>query len=153
MNTMRLTRRSFTSTLAAAAAAAAGAALPKIGFAARPASHQAISLSGAWNVYESGNLIEGNVTLPHVPVPLSWRNWDPQSWQKVWTYRRRLDLPHSDPHQRLFLDIERAMVNAKVRVNGTELASHQGGFLPFDCEITNAVRTGANDLEIEVDSR
>ncbi len=45
------------------------------------------------------------------------------------------------------------MVNAKVRVNGNEVGSHQGGFLPFDCEITDALRTGVNQIEIEIDAR
>ena len=150
---MRLTRRSFASTLASAAASAA---LPNLDFAdARAASplNNVRPLSDAWSVYESGKLLHGNVTLPHVPIALSWRNWDPQMWQKVWTYRRRIDLPSVDPKQRLFLHIERAMVNATVRVNGKEVGSHKGGFLPFDCEITDAVRTGPNELEIEVDAR
>ncbi len=155
---MRLTRRSFTAGFTSTfAAAAAGAVLPKIGFAALPSTpspfHKAISLSGAWNVYASDHLVAANVTLPHVPVALSWRNWDPVSWQKVWTYRRSLDLPDIAVQQRLFLSIERAMVNATVRVNGREVGSHHGGFLPFDCEISGAVRTGANQIEIEVDSR
>ena len=149
---MRLTRRSFASTLAAAAASAA---LPKVEFAAALASSVPAdrSLSDGWSVSESGKLLDTDVTLPHIPVALSWRNWDPASWQKVWTYRRTLDLPNIDLHQRLFLHIERAMANATVRVNGKDTGSHKGGFLPFACEITDAVRTGSNEIEIEVDSR
>jgi beta-galactosidase len=88
-----------------------------------------------------------------VPVALSWRNWEPASWQKVWTYRRRFHLSNDSPQQRFFLTVERAMVSATVRVNGQQVGSHQGGFLPFDCEITNTVRTGASEVEIEVDAR
>ena len=148
---MRLTRRSFNSTLAATVA---GAALPQFGFAAPPASFPAdeISLSDGWSVYEGGKIVEINLTLPHVPVALSWQNWDAASWQKIWIYRRRLDQPRAD-RRRLFLHVERAMANAVVRVNGKQVGSHQGGFLPFDCEITDAVRPGANEIEIEVDSR
>ena len=111
------------------------------------------SLSDSWSVSESGKLLDANVTLPHTPVALSWRNWNPTSWQKVWVYRRRLDLPNVDPQQKLFLHVERAMVNATVRVNGKKVGSHGGGFLPFACEITDAVRTGSNEIEIELDSR
>ena len=116
-------------------------------------SQEVIVLSDAWSVYEGGNLMESNVMLPHVPVSLSWHHWDPLSWQKVWTYRRQLSLRTLDPRQRLFLHVERAMVNATVRMNGKEVGSHEGGFLPFDCEITDAVLIGENRLEIEVDAR
>ena len=33
------------------------------------------------------------VTLPHTVVPLSWRDWDPSAWERVWMYRKRFDAP------------------------------------------------------------
>ena len=31
------------------------------------------------------------VTLPHTVTPLSWQNWDPASWERVWVYRKHFD--------------------------------------------------------------
>jgi len=28
------------------------------------------------------------VTLPHTVTPLSWQEWDPAAWERVWTSRR-----------------------------------------------------------------
>ena len=40
------------------------------------------------------------VTLPHTVTPLSWQDWDPAAWERVWMYRRRFDAPHGGgPHR------------------------------------------------------
>ena len=37
-----------------------------------------------------------------------------------------------------------------VWVNGVEVAEHTGGYLPFSCEVTDALTPGENLLEVRV---
>ncbi len=44
--------------------------------------------------------------------------------------------------------------NAVVQLNGQEIASHRGGFLPFEADITALAQTGETvTLDVEVDNR
>jgi hypothetical protein len=71
-----------------------------------------------------------SVTLPHTVTPLSWRDWDPAAWERVWSYRKRFDAPVPGRRRiRVFLDFEAAMTRATVTLNGVEVADHLGGYL------------------------
>ncbi len=94
-----------------------------------------------------------HVTLPHSVTPLSWQNWDTESWQDVWIYRRHFSIPPEFKNLRLLLHFDRAMASATPSINGQSLEPHAGGFLPFDREITDLVRAGENILAVSVDSR
>jgi hypothetical protein len=66
------------------------------------------------------------------------------------TYRKRLEVPAGllDRARKLYLDLGRVEVIAEVKLNGRDL-----GVLwkpPFRVDITQAVRSGGNDLEIRV---
>jgi len=92
------------------------------------------------------------ITLPHTVTPLSWRDWDAQAWQNVWIYRRHF---HGSalPGGRVFIDFDGVMTSATVVLNGRQLASHQGGYLPWSVELTGFVVPGDNVLAVIVDSR
>jgi beta-galactosidase len=93
------------------------------------------------------------VTPPHTVTPLSWRDWDPAAWERVWTYRKRFDAPWLGRcRMRVFLDFEAAMTRATVTMNGTEVADHLGGYLPFSAEITGVLRRHGNVLAVRLDS-
>jgi beta-galactosidase len=91
------------------------------------------------------------VTVPHTVVPLSWRNWDPSTWEDVWIYRKHFELPPAGG--RVFADFDAVMVNASVVLNGSTVAGHVGGYLPFSAELTSTLRPGENVLAVIVDSR
>jgi beta-galactosidase len=93
------------------------------------------------------------VTLPHSVTKLSWQNWDPAAWERVWTYRRRFRIPPGFSDKRVFLHFEHVMAAATPVVNGQRLPQHIGGFLPFQYEITKLLRGGENMLAVAVDSR
>ena len=98
-----------------------------------------------------------SVTLPHTVTPLSWRNWDPASWQRLWVYRRHIrgsQIGFSGRGgQRVFADFDGVMTNALVLVNGNQVASHQGGYLPFSAELTRYLTPGNNVLAVVADAR
>src|ERR1700751_5419420 len=43
------------------------------------------------------------ITLPHCVVPLSWQKWNPQTWEKVCTYRRHFSFPREFTGHRIFV--------------------------------------------------
>jgi beta-galactosidase len=91
------------------------------------------------------------VTLPHTVVPLSWQEWDPAAWERVWVYRKHFDAaPFSG--RRVFLDFDGAMTLATVTLNGIPVGEHLGGYLPFSCEITGALQPAGNVLAVRLDS-
>jgi beta-galactosidase len=92
------------------------------------------------------------VTLPHTVVPLSWRDWDPSEWERIWMYRKRFDAPPGAEHRRVFLDFAAAMTRATVTLNGAEVADHLGGYLPFSVEVSSLLRARGNVLAVRLDS-
>ena len=94
------------------------------------------------------------VTLPHTVAPLSWQDWDPASWERVWTYRKHFDglLDGFGPGGRVFLDVGAALTHSTVTLNGTEVGDYLGGYLPFSFEITGLVEPAGNVLAVQLDS-
>ena len=92
------------------------------------------------------------VTLPHTVTRLSWGDWDPASWERIWIYRKHFDLP-PPRGSRVFVDFEGVLANATVLLNGTKLGTHQGGYLPWSNELTGHLAEDDNVLAVVVDSR
>jgi beta-galactosidase len=126
-----------------------------------PASVTA-SLNADWlfgGVYVSGSTAPGyndsgfaNVTLPHVVTPLSWQEWNPAAWEQAWIYRRHFDLPPGLASLRTFVNFDGALTTATPTFNGTQLAQHQGGYLPFSYELSSGLQAQDNVLAVELDA-
>jgi beta-galactosidase len=118
--------------------------------------------NGRWlfgGAYTTGAELPGHadsgfteVTLPHTVAALSWRDWDATTWQNVWIYRRHFDSA-ALRGGRVFIDFDGVMTNATLVLNGHELATHQGGYLPWSVELTGSLVHGGNVLAVIVDSR
>jgi beta-galactosidase len=93
------------------------------------------------------------VTLPHDVTRLSWRNWDPSSWQQVWVYRKHFDAPPDSQGMRVFLDFDAAMTSSTVTVNGNQVGGRAGGYLPFSCEVTSLLQPTGNVVAVTLDSQ
>ncbi|MGB8494320.1 MAG: glycoside hydrolase family 2 TIM barrel-domain containing protein [Candidatus Acidiferrum sp.] len=68
----------------------------------------------------------------------------------VW-YKRSFDYAKS-PKNRLFLHFGACNYLAAVYLNGQELGEHEGGFTPFDFEITDRVRAHGNFLVLRINN-
>jgi beta-glucuronidase len=68
----------------------------------------------------------------------------------IW-YERSFSYHRTEP-ARTFLYFGAANYHARVYLNGKALGEHQGGFTPFDFEITNDVREGDNFVVVEVNN-
>jgi beta-glucuronidase len=68
----------------------------------------------------------------------------------VW-YKRSFDLS-KPPKRRAFLHFGAANYMASVYLNGSELGHHEGGFTPFDFEVTDRLRPTGNFLILRVNN-
>ena len=68
----------------------------------------------------------------------------------VW-YQRTVN-PKVDSNKRQFLYFAGANYFTRVWLNGVELGSHEGGFLPFQFDITPFVKEGDNDIVVMVNN-
>ncbi len=104
---------------------------------------------------EVGNnkLIEYNFRKsPTIKVPGDWntqKDWLRMYEGMLW-YERHFEFKPV-AGQRSFLHIGAANYKAVAAVNGKFVCQHEGGFTPFDCEITDAVKAGDNSVVIAVD--
>jgi len=101
------------------------------------------------------SLIQGiRVRIPHTFKLLSLNYFDEKSYQKVGTYYKKLLINKSYKDKYIALHFDAVMTKASVYVNGELLQVHEGGYLPFDVDISNRVNFGEeNDIIVVVDSR
>ena len=132
-----------------------------------------ISLNGKWDaiidVYDKGessgfymdpvplcntDFIESSFDNGlRLDVPSDWNSQFPELQYyegKIW-YRRVF---HADKrvNERQYLYFEGANYQAKVWLNGCYLGEHQGGFTPFEFEVSEQLLAGQNKLIVSVDN-
>jgi len=69
----------------------------------------------------------------------------PVWYEKSFSYHKR-------EHTRLFVDFGAANYFTRVYLNGEALGEHEGGFTPFNFEITDKIKEGDNFLVVEVNN-
>ena len=128
-------------------------------------SSETLSLSGAWQFAidpdadgqawgwaqpefnDSGWL---PVTVPHTwNVMPEYADYEGIAW-----YRRQLTLPPSAADAHLRLRFGGVFYLAQVWLNGVYLGQHEGGYTPFEFDVSGLARSGAaNVLAVRVDNR
>lgn len=91
-----------------------------------------------------------------VDLPHTWNNLDGQDggndyWRGTCVYQKRFPAPLHDSHQRVYLEFGGVNASAKVILNGSVAATHDGGYSTFRCEITQFLKE-ENLLTVEVDN-
>ncbi len=92
-------------------------------------------------------------TAPTLKVPGDWNTQVPQlfNYEGVLWYERDFDA-EPKPGTRTFLHIGAANYRSHVWVNQKRVCDHEGGFTPFDCEVTAVLHPGSNFVVIAVDA-
>jgi beta-glucuronidase len=92
-------------------------------------------------------------TAPTIKVPGDWNTQVPQlfNYEGVLWYQRDFDA-QPKPGTRTFLHIGAANYRSHVWVNQKRVCDHEGGFTPFDCEVTAVLHAGSNFVVIAVDA-
>jgi beta-glucuronidase len=138
------------------------------------AARKTISLNGAWQVIvdplESGlrekyfqnrkpkdksELVEYDFEKSEtLNVPGDWNTQKeklllyegPVWYEKTFSYSK-------NAHTRIFVYFGAVNYRARVYLNGTVLGEHEGGYTPFNFEVTNLLRQGDNSLVVEANNR
>lgn len=145
--------------------------LPVIGYRLKQAHFDLLTESGeellakqedAWQVYprpqmkrEGWHILNGEWKLNGKRVRMPF---PPQAFLSGFsgevgnqlTYEKEFVIPDSFTKERILLHFGAVDQLATVSVNGKEVGYHEGGYLPFSCDITNAVREGSNSLVVKV---
>jgi beta-galactosidase len=67
-------------------------------------------------------------------------------------YARAFDVPADWNGRRVKLRFDSVNSDCQVWVNGRAVGRHEGGFVPFECDMTDAVHVGVNQLRVGVQS-
>jgi beta-mannosidase len=109
----------------------------------------------AWTVIGAGGRID---TLPdpvpppcQMTMPCRWHDGGLKDFAGRVRFRRRFGYPgRIDPHERVWLTFAGVDYFAAVWLNGRELGTHRGAFIPFEYDVT-ALLQPRNELVVEVD--
>ena len=111
-----------------------------------------ISLDGPW--YFSPTKISTLDNCPQIDVPSPWqaderfRDHTGESW-----YQRELEIPADwrKPGHVIMLGFGAVDYFAEIWLNDIKVGEHEGGYLPFVLDITEAVQSGLNTLTVRVE--
>jgi len=104
------------------------------------------SFNQGW-VFENGQ----PVTLPHTAVELPFSYFDERSYQRLFTYAKTFTADPDWGDDEIVVHFEGAMANAKVALNGAEIAAHKDGYTPFEARLTGRLQPGENTLTVTID--
>lgn len=115
--------------------------------------------SAFYNNYHTDNkmeLVEYDFDKsPTLTVPGDWNSQSEKLFYyegTIW-YKRSFDYNISGKNNRLFLYFDAVNYKAEVYLNGIKLGAHEGGFTPFNFEITSVVKPKDNYLVVKVDNK
>ena len=117
------------------------------------ASRMALDLGGIWDFR-----FQGDKGWKPIAVPASYndQNPDPDYRNRAGTveYRRKITIPAGWRGMRVCLRFDAVAHNARILLDGKEIAAHRGGFLPFEVELEGLMAPGGTaELTVEADNR
>jgi beta-glucuronidase len=90
---------------------------------------------------------------PTIKVPGDWNTQKPELFWYEGTMWYEKDFTYDvKPHTKVFLHIGAANYKSYFWVNGTKVCEHEGGFTAFNCDVTSALKSGANFVVAVVDN-
>jgi beta-glucuronidase len=104
---------------------------------------------------DDGPLVEYEwETSDEITVPGDWNTQAPElfHYEGPAYYRRDIEGPSTNDRRR-FLVFEAVNYRSRVWLNGEPIAEHEGGFTPFEVEVTDRLQLGPNSLVVRADSR
>ena len=114
------------------------------------------SLSGEWDlsVLSKGKTLPlGKIRVPFPPESELSGICRPLQKKERYLYERTFTVTEEDRSGHLLLHFGAVDQIARVILNGQELDTHTGGYLPFTLDLTECVKLGENTLSVEVTDR
>jgi beta-galactosidase len=105
-----------------------------------------IDLDGTWQVALDGRSEPGRIV---VPGELEMQGYTMKEGD-VAAYSRKLAIPADWGNQRVKLRFDGVSSHCVVKVNGIKVGEHEGSFVPFEMDITEALHGEDNVLEVDV---
>ena len=117
------------------------------------AARMALDLGGIWDFR-----FQGDESWQTIAVPASYNDQDPdprfRNYAGVVEYRRKITVPAAWKGMRVCLRFDAVAHNARILLDGHEIAKHRGGFLPFEAELNGILEAGETaELTVEADNR
>lgn len=112
-----------------------------------------LSLNGWWSffVYDRGeNIYSGKILVPFVPQSKVSGIYEEFPYASKMVYERIFEVTDSFMKERLILHFGAVDRSCTVKINGSFVFSHDGGYLPFSVDITDVVEVGDNQITVEV---
>ena len=91
------------------------------------------------------------VSLPHTAVELPFNYFDENAYQRPFTYQKRFAARPEWNGQEIRILFEGAMANARVYLNGEQVAAHKDGYTPFSVRLNGGLRPGENLIALRLD--
>ncbi len=124
-------------------------------------SRTLVSLDGLWS-FRPDKDDQATTESWHLGIPKAWTIAVPASYNDLYTeawirdfvgdiwYQKDVELTPIEG--RVVLRFGSATHRATVFMNGIELGSHEGGFLPFEFDVTAIIRPGANRIVVKINN-
>lgn len=107
-----------------------------------------LSLNGTWDFQISGSKIKHTIKVPG--------EWEMQGFTvnegETALYSCEMSIPSDWRGKRIKLRFDGVSSHCVVKVNSMQVVEHEGSFVPFEVDITNALNSIQNILEVEVQS-
>ncbi len=92
----------------------------------------------------------GKITVPFPPESRSSGIKRTTKKHEILIYRKAFELPLEMLGKRIILHFGAVDQEAAVEINGVEIGSHIGGYLPFEFDITDVIKSGENLITVRV---
>jgi hypothetical protein len=111
----------------------------------------AVDLNGAWRFKPDPDEDFYQTTFSdsdwkEITVPSHWMMEGFDAKTGVGGYRRRVEIPPAFRGRRIKLVFDGVYSGAEVWLNGVRIGSHEGGFSPFEMDVTRAAHIGGDNL-------
>jgi len=119
------------------------------------------NLNGLWQIaadpgdrglrqgWERARPFEGRIRVPYpIGAPLS--GWCPEEAPPLAWYRRTVHLEAGEIAPRVALQIGACDYATRVFVNGRQVGSQRGGYMPIRCEVGHLLHAGENEVVLRV---
>ena len=125
------------------------------------ASRSKVNINKNWMYAETNataiNALKNFNNWVQINLPHSWNGEDvtdtePGYRRSASWYKKALTVNTVEKNKNYILYFEGANITTKVYVNGQEAGGHIGGYVGFEIDITNFLKTGTNDVLVRVDN-
>lgn len=114
-----------------------------------------ISLDGTWEfLHVADDRLSGPAEVRQITVPSPWQAQfsDLRMRAGIGIYRRTIDIAEEWLHDSIWLRFGAVFHNSRVFINGQQVGTNEGGFLPFSFDVTSYLKPGPNEIKVRVDS-